>query len=149
MGIAWNLQFSYDKMAIFTMLFLQVHDYGGAFHLLISQLLSSVIWSSCRIGLLLVWLDLYQGILYYLWLLKRVLFSQFCSWPIYKFYKGGLVVFLVNFVSSHIAEGVYQLWAFCGRIFWLLVYIIMPSANSYCLSYYSPISSTTIFLSCH
>jgi hypothetical protein len=32
-------------------------------------------------------------------------------------YKGGLLIIIVYFVSSHISEGDYQLWDISGRIF--------------------------------
>ena len=44
--------------------------------------------------LLLVWLELPQDFLYYLWLLWRQLFAWFLSQPVYPLYKGRLLIYL-------------------------------------------------------
>jgi hypothetical protein len=72
----------------FTILILPILEHGRTFHLLRSSsvfcfcfclfvclflfLFFSEIISSCHIGLSLVWLELCQDIIYYLWLLQRL-----------------------------------------------------------------------------
>ena len=47
--------------------------------------------SSC-ILISLAWMELHEGILYYLWLLWRVLFPRFLAQPIYHLSKEGLLI---------------------------------------------------------
>jgi hypothetical protein len=57
----------FGKMAVFTMLILSIHDYGGSFHLLIwSSIPFFRDLKSCSTGLSFAWLELQQDILYYL-----------------------------------------------------------------------------------
>jgi hypothetical protein len=57
------------------MLILLIHEYERNFHLLISSQISIFkSLSSCHTGLLFALLELPRNILYYLWLLRRVLF---------------------------------------------------------------------------
>jgi hypothetical protein len=102
MGISLNLYIAFGKMAIFTTLILPVHEQGRSFHRLISFSIS--FFSDLKFLLYRSFSCLVRvtpKYLYYLWLLLRGLtsFSALLS-----FCKEEL-----NFISSHFAEGVYQL----------------------------------------
>jgi hypothetical protein len=74
----------FGKMVIFTTLILPIHEYGRSFHLLRSLLISFFRdLKFLSYNLSLPWLESYQGMLYYLWLLRIVSFPQFISQSIY------------------------------------------------------------------
>ena len=87
-------------------------------------------WSYCYTGLSLVWLKLHQDIFYYLWLLWREFFPNFFLSLFIICIKEGYWFIWVNFISGHFAEVVYHLENFSGRVFGLLMYNIISSANS-------------------
>jgi hypothetical protein len=122
---------SFSKMTSFIMLILPIHEHGDhSIFWYLLPFLSSETWSSCLIDLWLAFLEFFQGILNYLWLLWRILFPWFSSQPVYHLYEGVLLIFWVNFVSSHFAEGIYQLLKFSGRVLGSRMNIVISSANS-------------------
>ena len=79
-GIALNLYIAFGRMAVFIILILPIHENGRSLHFLRSSTISFLRdLKLYHTGFSLVWLELPQDILYYLWQLWRKLFPQFLS----------------------------------------------------------------------
>ena len=66
MEIALNLYISFDKMAIFTVLILPIHEHGKSFHLLRSFPITFITYLKFLPYRFFIFLELHQGMLYYL-----------------------------------------------------------------------------------
>ena len=95
----------FGKTAIFTMLILPIRECGRSFCLLISSIISSFVdIKLLSLRSLICLFRVTPRYLIFFVAFVKVLFLQFLFQPKYHFYKGGLLIFWVNFVSSQVAD---------------------------------------------
>jgi hypothetical protein len=124
LGFWWRLHwFFFGRMAIFTMLILPVYQHVRSLHFLRSSLIS--FWRYLKISLyrsftcLVTVTPSYFLIIIIIGYCEGSCFPNFFLSLFIIYIKEGYLFIWGNFISGRIAEVVYQLEKFCGRIFGL------------------------------